>query len=50
MPNTIPIEGSTIRVWIDGEEIGNPVYNQYRQDLVELFPGYNNTNGAILEK
>ena len=46
-PNTIPTDGSTIRVWIDGVEVGQPVYNQYREDLAELFPGYNNSGGAM---
>jgi hypothetical protein len=27
--------------------VGNPVYNQYRQDIANLFPGYNNSNGAV---
>ncbi|MCU0288982.1 MAG: hypothetical protein MUF15_21630, partial [Acidobacteria bacterium] len=45
-PNTIPTDGSTIRVWIDGKVAGQPIYNQYRQDLADLFPGLNNSNGA----
>ncbi|NIM16544.1 MAG: hypothetical protein GTO45_31410 [Candidatus Aminicenantes bacterium] len=47
LPNTIPTDGSTIRVWVDGVFVGNPVYNQYRQDIANLFPGYNNSNGAV---
>jgi len=46
-PNTIPTDGSTISVWVDGESIGHPVYNQYREDIATLFPGYNNMDGAI---
>jgi Leucine-rich repeat (LRR) protein len=46
-PNTIPIDGSTIGVWIDGVQRGHPVYNQYRKDIAALFPGYNNSNGAV---
>lgn len=47
-PNTIPADGSTIKVWIDGVPLpGNPVYNQFRQDIANLFPGYNNSNGAV---
>lgn len=46
-PNTIPVDASTIRVWIDGVMVGQPVYNQYRQDVAELFPGFNNSNGAV---
>ncbi|MFC2157495.1 Ig-like domain-containing protein [Acidobacteriota bacterium] len=45
-PNTIPTDGSTIDVFIDGLRTGNPVYNQYRADIANLFPGYANSNGA----
>lgn len=45
-PNAIPTDGSTITVWVDGVPLGNPVYNQYREDIAALFPGYNNSNGA----
>ena len=47
LPNTIPFDGSTIHVWIDGVKAGQPVYNQYRQDVAEFFPGFNNSNGAV---
>ncbi len=47
MPNMIPTDGSTINVWIDGAVVGHPTYNVYRKDLAELFPGYNNTDGAV---
>jgi hypothetical protein len=46
-PNIIPIDGSTINVWIDGVNVGNPVYNNYRADIATLFPGYVNSNGAV---
>jgi probable HAF family extracellular repeat protein len=46
-PNMIPIDGSTIRVFIDNLPVGNPVYNNYRTDIATLFPGYANSNGAI---
>lgn len=46
-PNTIPFDGSTIIVWVDGVPLGHPVYNQFRQDIANVFPGYNNSNGAI---
>jgi hypothetical protein len=46
--NTIPKDGSTINVWVDGVPLtGNPVYNLYRQDIAVGFPGYNNSNGAV---
>jgi hypothetical protein len=46
LPNTIPKDGSTITVWVDGVSLGNPVYNRYRKDIASLFPGYNNSDGA----
>jgi hypothetical protein len=47
-PHTIPTDGSTIKVWIDGVSLtGHPVYNQYREDIATLFPGYNNSEGAV---
>ncbi len=47
LPNTIPTDGSTIQVWVDGVLLGNPVYNQYRADIATLFPGYANSLGAV---
>jgi hypothetical protein len=47
MPNSIPIDGSTMNVWVDGVSLGHPTYNLYRTDIATLFPGYNNTSGAI---
>ncbi|MCP5052753.1 MAG: hypothetical protein GY940_36635, partial [bacterium] len=46
-PNLIPIDGSTIDVWVNGVKLGHPVYNQYRSDIAALFPGYANSNGAV---
>jgi hypothetical protein len=46
-PNTIPFDGSTIDVYVDGVNIGHPVYNNYREDIATLFPGYANSNGAV---
>jgi hypothetical protein len=46
-PKTIPIDGSTIHVLVDGVDIGTADYNHPRPDIQALFPGYNNTNGAI---
>jgi hypothetical protein len=46
-PNVIPIDGSTIKVWVDGVPLeGNPEYNQYRKDVADIFPTYNNSGGA----
>jgi hypothetical protein len=47
MPNSIPTDGSTINVWVDGINLGHPNYNVYRQDIANKFPGYANSNGAI---
>jgi hypothetical protein len=44
---TIPIDGSTIDVLLDGVSIGHPTYNQFRADIAGLFPGYANTGGAV---
>lgn len=43
----IPFDGSTIDVYIDGVWFGHPVYNQFRSDIAALFPGLQNTNGAV---
>jgi Leucine-rich repeat (LRR) protein len=45
-PNSIPTHGSTINVWVDGINLGNPTYNIYRSDIASLFPGYANSNGS----
>ncbi|MCX6582769.1 MAG: hypothetical protein NT166_21545 [Candidatus Aminicenantes bacterium] len=45
-PNSIPTDGSTIAVYIDGVYVGRPTYNIYRADVAGLFPGYANSNGA----
>jgi hypothetical protein len=46
-PKTIPTDGSTIWVTINGEFLGHPVYNNYRADIATSFPGYANSNGAV---
>jgi streptogramin lyase len=46
-PNSIPTDGSTIDVWVDGINLGHPTYNIYREDIATLFPDYNNSAGAI---
>jgi phosphodiesterase/alkaline phosphatase D-like protein len=45
-PNAIPIDGSTITVWVDGLTKGSPVYNQYRKDIALSFPSTINRDGA----
>ena len=47
LPKTIPTDGSTISVLVDGVPVGNASYNNFRADIAGLFPGLNNTNGAI---
>jgi hypothetical protein len=46
-PKYIPTDGSTIHVLVDGKDLGRPTYNNYRQDIARLFPGYVNSNGAV---
>jgi hypothetical protein len=46
-PKSIPADGSTILVWVDGEPLGHPSYNVYRSDIATLFPGYANSNGGL---
>ena len=47
MPNSIPTDGSTINVFVDGVNLGHPTYDIYREDIATLFPGYANSDGAI---
>ncbi len=47
LPKTIPTDGSTISVLVDGVAIGTASYNNLRPDIASLFPGLNNSNGAI---
>jgi len=44
---TVPTDGSTVQVFVDGNFKGTAQYNLFRNDIATLFPGYNNTNGAI---
>ncbi len=46
-PNSIPLDGSTLLVWVDGSPLSHPSYNHYRGDIATLFPGYVNSNGAV---
>ena len=46
-PDIIPIDGSTIWVYIDNVAVGHPVYNNYRIDIATLFPGLQNSQGAV---
>ena len=47
LSKTIPFDGSTINVFLDGAPIGTVSYNHPRSDIATLFPGLNNSNGAI---
>ena len=46
-PKTIPTDGSTIRVLIDGVDVGSVNYNHFRADVAGLFPGLNNSSGPV---
>lgn len=45
--NVIPKDGSTITVYIDNQPVGHPTYNQFRSDIAMLFPGLQNSQGAV---
>jgi hypothetical protein len=44
---TIPTDGSTITVMVDGAPLGHLTYNQYRSDIASAFPNYTNSLGAV---
>jgi hypothetical protein len=46
-PKYIPVDGSTIWVWVDGVPLGHPNYGNYREDIATKFPGYDNSDRAI---
>jgi hypothetical protein len=46
-PGSIPSDGSTISVFIDGVNVGRPSYGHFRSDIAALFPGYANSDGAV---
>ena len=46
-PKIIPTNGSTISVYVDGVLRGNPVYHNNRADIAGLFPGLQNSTGAV---
>ena len=46
-PFSIPTDGSTITVIVDGQPVGHPNYNQFRGDIAAIFPGLANSNGAV---
>jgi hypothetical protein len=47
MPASVPTDGSTITLFIDGVAKGHAQYNLFRDDIATIFPGYANTQGAI---
>lgn len=47
MPKSIPTNGSTISVLIDGAVVGGVSYNHFRPDVAQLFPGLANSSGAV---
>jgi Tol biopolymer transport system component len=46
-PKTIPFNGSTIHVLINGQDVGTVDYNHARPDIQAAFPGLKNTDGAV---
>ncbi len=50
LPNKVPEDGSTIKLYINSVLLNNAaVYNLYRADIAGYFPGYANSNGAAAE-
>ena len=47
LPKRIPNNGLTIRVLVDGVDVGPADYNHFRPDIQAIFPGLNNTNAAV---
>ncbi|HEY3441530.1 MAG TPA: BACON domain-containing carbohydrate-binding protein [Paludibaculum sp.] len=45
-PDIIPIDGSTISVYVDGAVLGKPGYGQFRPDVAGIFPGLANSAGS----
>ena len=45
-PNTIPTDGSTIQIMVDGIPAGLPTYNMQRDDIAADYAGYSNAGGA----
>ena len=45
-PDIIPIDGSTISVYVDGAMLGKPTYNGFRPDVAAIFPGLANSAGS----
>jgi hypothetical protein len=46
-PKHIPLDGSTLTVYVDGVAIGSPSYNHYRSDVALLFPNLANSTGPV---
>ncbi len=45
--NTIEKDGSSIFLYLNGEFIGNPIYNLYRKDIADKYPDKQNALGAV---
>jgi hypothetical protein len=46
-PKSIPTDGSTIVVVVDGRPVGTADYGHWRADVASLFPEYLNAPGAV---
>jgi hypothetical protein len=44
---TIPVNGSTITMFVDGTPRGNPTFGVFRADIAAYFPGYGNSTTAV---
>ena len=46
-PAMIPADGSTLKVMVDGVNLGQPTYGLLRSDIAGLFPTYANATTAV---
>jgi len=46
-PNSIPLDGSTIHVWVDGAALGHPNYGYNREDIATQFTAFKNADKAV---
>ena len=46
-PKQIPIDGSTLMVYVDGLPVGSPSYNHYRADVATRFPGWQTATAPV---
>jgi Leucine-rich repeat (LRR) protein len=46
LPKSIPADGSTLGVYVDGMKVGQPIFGQYHAGAARMFPNLANSRGA----